>query len=62
MTLALPLLILGGIEGALRLIHPDDGLALFVRAPDVNGDYLVANRSDGARWFSGIDNPPAPAH
>ena len=53
---------LGGIEGALRLIHPDDGLSLFVRAPEVNGDYLVANRSVGARWFSGIDNPPAPAH
>ena len=62
MTLALPLLILAGIEGALRLIHPEDGLSLFVRAPDVNGDYLVANRSVGARWFSGIDNQPAPAH
>jgi tetratricopeptide (TPR) repeat protein len=61
-TLALPLLILGGIEVALRVVHPDDGLSLFVSAPDVNGDYLVANRSVGARWFSGIDNPPAPAH
>jgi len=61
-TLALPLLILGGFEVALRLIHPDDGLSLFVPAADVNGDYLVANRSVGARWFSGIDNPPAPAH
>lgn len=61
-TLALPLLILGGIEAALRLVKPDDGLSLFVRATEVNGDYLVANRSVGGRWFSGIDNPPAPAH
>jgi len=47
---------------ALRLARPDDGLPLFVRAPAVNGDYLVANGSVGKRWFSGIDNPPTPAH
>lgn len=61
-TLALPLLILGGVEAALRVVQPDDGLSLFVHAPAVGGDYLVANRSVGERWFSGIDNPPAPAH
>jgi tetratricopeptide (TPR) repeat protein len=61
-TLALPLLVLGGIEVALRLANPNDGLPLFIRAPAVKGDYLVANRSVGERWFSGIDNPPAPAH
>jgi tetratricopeptide (TPR) repeat protein len=61
-TLALPLMIFGGIEAALRLIKPDDGLSLFIRAPAIEGDYLVANRSVGERWFSGIDNPPAPAH
>jgi tetratricopeptide (TPR) repeat protein len=53
--------ILGGIEVAWRLLRPDDGLSLFIRAPEVKGDYLVANRSVGERWFSGIDNPPAPA-
>ena len=47
---------------AIRVIEPDDGLSLFVRAPEVNGDYIVANRSVGERWFSGIDHPPAPAH
>ena len=60
-TLALPFLLFGAIEGALRLAKPDDGLRLFVRAP-VNGDYLVANGSVGGRWFSGIENPPTPAH
>lgn len=58
----MPLLVLGGIEAGLRLAKPDDGLSLFIRAPAVEGDYLVANRSVGERWFSGIDNPPAPAH
>jgi lysophospholipase L1-like esterase len=61
-TLALPLLVLGGIEVAVRLANPNDGLPLFIRAPAAKGDYLVANRSVGERWFSGIDNPPAPAH
>jgi tetratricopeptide (TPR) repeat protein len=61
-TLALPLLILVSVEAVLRLVQPEDRLSLFVRAPDVNGDYLVANRLVGERWFSGIDNPPAPAH
>src|SRR5450759_1552522 len=61
-TLALPLLLLVGIELALRLANPNGGLALFVRAPAVKGDYLVANGSVGERWFSGIDNHPTPAH
>lgn len=61
-TLSLPLLLLVGIEIALRLANPNDGLALFIRAPAVKGDYLVANRLVGERWFSGIDNPPTPAH
>ena len=57
-----PLLLLVGIEMGLRLAKPDDGLALFTRAPAVKGDYLVANRAVGKRWFSGVDNPPTPAH
>lgn len=61
MTLAVPLLILGGIEAAFRLAKRDDRLSLFTRAPAAEGDYLIANRSVGERWFSGIENPPAPA-
>ena len=61
-TLLLPLLILAGIELALRLAEADGNLSLFVRAPAVEGDYLVANRRVGERWFAGIDNPPTPAH
>lgn len=61
-TLAFPLLLLGGIEVALRLTDPKGGLGLFVRAPAVKGDYLVASESVGERWFSGIGRPPTPAH
>lgn len=61
-TLLLPLLLLLAIEAMLRLAKPGYDLSLFVRAPVVNGDYLVANRSVGERWFSGIDHPPTPAH
>ena len=61
-ALAFPFLVLAGVEIALRLAHPNGGLALFVPAPAVKGDYLVANRSVGERWFSGIDNPPTPPH
>lgn len=61
-TLSLPLLLFVGVEIALRLANPNGGLALFIRAPAVNGEYLVANRSVGERWFPGIDNPPTPAH
>jgi tetratricopeptide (TPR) repeat protein len=60
-TLAVPFLLLAGVEIALRLADPD-GLALFVRAPAVKGDYLVANRLVGERWFSGTANPPTPPH
>ena len=61
-TLAFPLLLLVGIELALRVANPDGGLPLFVRAPAGNGDYLIANASVGKRWFAGIDHPPTPAH
>ncbi len=61
-TLAFPLLLLLGIETALRVAKPAGGLGLFIPAPAVKGDYLVANGSVGERWFSGIDNPPTPAH
>lgn len=60
-TLTIPLLLLGAIEVALRLANREDGLGLFVRAPAVKGDHLVANGSVGARWFSAIGRPPTPA-
>ncbi|HEU4749105.1 MAG TPA: hypothetical protein VFS56_11430 [Gemmatimonadaceae bacterium] len=60
-TLAIPVLLLGGIELALRLAKPRDGLELFVAAPAVKGEYLIANGLVGKRWFSGISRPPTPA-
>ena len=60
-TLMIPVLVLGVIEGALRLAHRDGGLPLFVEARVVDGGYLVPNQVVGARWFAGIDNPPSPA-
>lgn len=61
-TLLVPIVVLAGIEAGLRLAKPNGGLSLFIRAPAVGGDYLVANRRVGERWFSGIDNPPTPPH
>jgi tetratricopeptide (TPR) repeat protein len=61
-TLAFPFLLLACIEVALRVANPEAGLPLFIRAPAVNGDYLIANGSVGQRWFAGIDHPPTPAH
>jgi lysophospholipase L1-like esterase len=60
-TLLAPFLVLGVVEGVLRLAHPDGGLPLFVPAKFVSGDYLVANHAVGQRWFGGIADPPAPA-
>lgn len=61
-TLALPFLVVAAVEVTLRVVQPDGGLGLFVSAPAVKGDFLVANRSVGRRWFAGIDNPPTPPH
>lgn len=60
-TLLAPFLILGVIEGVLRLVNPRGGLPLFVDARFVNGDYLIANPRVGSRWFAGNERPPAPA-
>ena len=60
-TLLVPILFLGAVEGLIRLARPDGGLPLFVPAKFVRGDYLVANPSVGRRWFPAIDNAPAPA-
>lgn len=60
-TLLVPILILGTVEGLIRLARPDGGLPLFADARFVRGDYLVANPSVGKRWFAGIQDAPAPA-
>ena len=56
----LPFALLGLVELALRVSNPGGGLPLFEKAPFVSGDYLVASRSVGKRWFGGIHNPPSP--
>lgn len=61
LTLMAPVLLFGAAEGIIRLLRPHGGLPLFVPAQFVRGNYLVANPSVGARWFAGIDHPPAPA-
>ncbi len=61
LTLMAPLVLFGAVEGLLRLIRPDGGMPLFVHAQFVNGDYLVASPSLGARWFAGVEHPPSPA-
>jgi tetratricopeptide (TPR) repeat protein len=60
-TLLVPLLVLGAVEGIVRVARPHGGLPLFVAAQFVNGRYLVANPAVGARWFAGMRNAPAPA-
>jgi lysophospholipase L1-like esterase len=59
--LLVPIVILGAVEGLIRLARPDGGLPLFADARFVRGDYLVANPSVGKRWFAGIQNAPGPA-
>ena len=61
LTFLAPFLLLGAVEGLLRLARPQGGLPLFVPAQFVGGGYLVANPAVGARWFTGIENSPAPA-
>jgi tetratricopeptide (TPR) repeat protein len=61
LTLIAPLLLFGAAEVLIRLLRPQGGLPLFLPAQFVSGDYLVASPSVGARWFAGIDHPPAPA-
>lgn len=61
LTLLVPILVFGIVEGVFRIARPDGGLPLFVPASFVNGEYLVANPRLGARWFAGIENAPAPA-
>ena len=59
-TLLAPLLLLGVIEGGLRLLAPHGGLPLFVPASFVGKGYRVANPRVAARYFPGEAFPPSP--
>lgn len=59
-TLLFPFILLGLVELGLRLADPRGGLPLFERAEFVRGDYLVASRAVGRRWFGDIENAPSP--
>ncbi|HUR92889.1 MAG TPA: hypothetical protein VMY38_09485 [Gemmatimonadaceae bacterium] len=56
-----PFALLGLVELGLRVADPRGGLPLFEQPAFVSGDYLVASRSVGQRWFGGIRNPPTAA-
>lgn len=56
----LPFAVLGLVEVGLRAAAPGGGLPLFEQPAFVRGDYLVASRSVGKRWFGGIRNAPSP--
>lgn len=59
-TLIFPLILLGLVEGALRLFGPDTSLPLFVPALVGDGRYLVANPEVGRRYFGATERAPAP--
>lgn len=59
-TLLFPLILLGLVEGALRLLGPDTSLPLFVPARVGDGRYLVANPQVGRRYFGVTESAPAP--
>lgn len=59
-TLLLPFVLFALVELGLRVASPGGGLPLFEQAAVVRGDYLVASRSVGERWFGGMRNAPAP--
>lgn len=59
-ALALPFVLFGAIELAMRVLWPAGALPLFVTAPTGNGAWLMANPVVAARWFPGEASPPAP--
>jgi len=59
-TLLLPVVALAAVEGALRVLRPEDALPLFVPAVVGDGALLVANPRVGQRYFPLTENAPAP--
>ncbi|HEY0970164.1 MAG TPA: tetratricopeptide repeat protein [Gemmatimonadales bacterium] len=57
-TLLFPVLLVGAVEGALRLFRPDGGIPLFVEAPFAEGELLVANQELARRYFPSEQFPP----
>jgi len=61
LALSLPFLLLGAVEGGLRLTGRGATPPLFVEAPVGGGRYLVANPQIARRWFPGDARPPGPS-
>src|SRR5687768_1844036 len=59
-TLLVPIVLIAAAEGIARAVWPEGALPLFVESPIGNGQYLVANRNVGRRWFVRERVPPAP--
>ena len=59
-ALAVPFVLFGAIELAMRALWPAGALPLFVTAPTGSGAWLMANPVVAARWFPGEASPPAP--
>lgn len=59
-TLLFPFVLFALVELGLRLADRRGGLPLFEPAAFVRGDYLVASRAVGRRWFGDIENAPSP--
>lgn len=59
-TLAIPLLLLGAIELALRAVSYGDDYPLFVAAPD-HADYLLTNPEMARRYFASGPFVPTPS-
>jgi lysophospholipase L1-like esterase len=60
LTLAVPLLVVGAVEGALRVAWPAGANPLFGTALDGGGTYSMASRTIARRYFPDDPAPPAP--
>ena len=59
-TLLVPVVMLGAVEGVLRLTWKGGAMPLFVPAPNSDGELLIANPRVARRWFPAESQPPAP--
>jgi lysophospholipase L1-like esterase len=60
LALLIPVLVLGTLEGALRTLHYQGDLSLFVRVPFLEGRYSVANDRFPRRYFANVQGVPVP--
>jgi len=63
-TLAVPLLFFGALEGGLRFFEYGDNLKLFIPAPGnfADAEYLVVNRDVAKRYFTKVEQLPRPVN